>query len=60
MGFNRNCQISAFALSYKIDNWKTFYGVLEVEMAKGKKGKKGKNEDDEFDRIEKEMAAKKA
>merc|ERR1712227_318346 len=34
--------------------------LTEVEMAKGKKGKKGKNEDDEFDRIEKEMAAKKA
>ena len=59
MGFNRNCQISAFALSYFFFS-KTFYGVLEVEMAKGKKGKKGKNEDDEFDRIEKEMAAKKA
>merc|ERR1712050_557246 len=35
--------------------------LTESEMAKGKKGKKGKNNDDEeFDRIEAEMAAKKA
>merc|ERR1712050_95823 len=36
--------------------------LTESEMAKGKKGKKGgkNNEDEEFDRIEKEMAQKKA